>query len=101
MDGTKFQKLFDKTADNINTVVHGKDDVVRLALTAIMANGHVLFEDVPGVGKSVLARALGASMQAEMNRVQCTPDQVIEHPDVVASYLGTSPEVIQRSGGRK
>src|SRR5687767_14191317 len=76
MDGTKFQKLFDKTADNINTVIHGKDDVVRLALTAIKANGHVLFEDVPGVGKSVLARALAQTMKAHTARVQCTPDML-------------------------
>jgi MoxR-like ATPase len=76
MEATKFQKLFDKTADNVNTVVHGKDDVVRLALTAIMANGHVLFEDVPGVGKSVLARALAQTMHADTARVQCTPDML-------------------------
>ena len=76
MDVQKFRKLFDKTAENVNTVVHGKDDVVRLALTAIMANGHVLFEDVPGVGKSVLARALGQSMHAKNARVQCTPDML-------------------------
>ena len=76
MDPKQFQKLFDKTADNVNTVVHGKDDVVRLALTAIMANGHVLFEDVPGVGKSVLARALAQTMHAKTARVQCTPDML-------------------------
>ena len=76
MDVRKFQKLFDRTADNINSVVHGKDDVVRLALTAIVANGHVLFEDVPGVGKSVLARAIGQSMHAHTARVQCTPDML-------------------------
>ena len=76
MEATKFQKLFNKTAENVNTVVHDKDDVVRLALTAIIANGHVLFEDVPGVGKSVLARALGQSMHAGTARVQCTPDML-------------------------
>ena len=76
MDGSKFQKLFEKTADNVNRVIHGKDDVVRLALTAIMANGHVLFEDVPGVGKSVLARALAQTMHADTARVQCTPDML-------------------------
>ena len=76
MDVKRFQRLFDKTAENVNTVVHGKDDVVRLALTAIMANGHILFEDVPGVGKSVLARALGQSMKAHTARVQCTPDML-------------------------
>jgi MoxR-like ATPase len=92
MDGKKFQQLFDKTADNINTVVHGKDDVVRLALTAIMANGHVLFEDVPGVGKSVLARALAQTMHAQTARVQCTPDMLpgdITGSSVIDSSKGT------------
>lgn len=76
MDAQKFQKLFDRTVDNVNTVIHGKDDVVRLALTAIMADGHILFEDVPGVGKSMLARALAQSMDARTARIQCTPDML-------------------------
>jgi MoxR-like ATPase len=91
MDARKFQKLFDKTADNINSVVHGKDDVVRLALTAIMANGHVLFEDVPGVGKSVLARAISQTMHAHTARVQCTPDML---PGDI-----TGSSVIDNAGG--
>jgi MoxR-like ATPase len=91
MDPKQFQKLFDRTADNVNTVVHGKDDVVRLALTAIMANGHVLFEDVPGVGKSVLARALAQTMHASTARVQCTPDML---PGDI-----TGSTVIDNSGG--
>jgi len=76
MDVKRFKKLFDRTADNVNTVIHGKDDVVRLSLTAMIANGHILFEDVPGVGKSVLARALAQSMKADTARVQCTPDML-------------------------
>jgi MoxR-like ATPase len=91
MDGSKFQKLFNKTVDNVNLVIHGKDDVVRLALTAIMANGHVLFEDVPGVGKSVLARALAQTMHADTARVQCTPDML---PGDI-----TGSSVIDSSGG--
>src|SRR5687767_10931772 len=76
MDIKRFQELFDRLADNVNTVIHGKEDVVRLALVAICSNGHVVFEDVPGVGKSMLARALGASMKAAVGRVQCTPDML-------------------------
>ena len=76
MDIKRFQELFDRLADNVNTVIHGKEDVVRLALVAICSNGHVVFEDVPGVGKSMLARALGASMKADVGRVQCTPDML-------------------------
>src|SRR5204863_5799801 len=45
-------------------------------MTAICAGGHILFEDVPGVGKSMLAVALGRSMEADTNRVQCTPDML-------------------------
>ena len=76
MDIKRFNQIFDKIADNVNTVIHGKDDVVRLSMVAICAGGHILFEDVPGVGKSMLAVALGRSMQAETSRVQCTPDML-------------------------
>jgi MoxR-like ATPase len=71
-----FQEAFRRILANVNTVIHGKDDVVRMALVAIFADGHVLFEDVPGVGKSMLARALSVSMGAETSRVQCTPDML-------------------------
>jgi MoxR-like ATPase len=76
MDPTRFSTLFRRVVDNVNTVIHGKDDVVQLSMVAICAGGHVLFEDVPGVGKSMLARALGDSMRAESSRVQCTPDML-------------------------
>ena len=76
MDVQRFKHLFDQLAGNVSTVIHGKDDVIRLALVAMCANGHILFEDVPGVGKSMLARALGQSMRADTNRVQCTPDML-------------------------
>jgi len=92
MDAKKFKQLFDNTAENVNLVVHGKDDVVRLALTAIMANGHVLFEDVPGVGKSMLARALAVSMGCTTNRIQCTPDML---PGDI-----TGSSVIEQTSGR-
>src|SRR5438309_1531420 len=76
MDIKRFNQIFEKILDNVNTVIHGKDDVVRLSLVAICAGGHILFEDVPGVGRSMLATALGRSMQAETNRVQCTLDML-------------------------
>jgi MoxR-like ATPase len=76
MDTTRFQKVFDRIVDNVNTVIHGKDDVVRLSLVAVCAGGHVLFEDVPGVGKSMLSVAMSRSMRASTARVQCTPDML-------------------------
>src|SRR2546427_11257368 len=76
MDAQKFSKTFNRIVDNVNSVIHGKDDVVRLSMVAICAGGHILFEDVPGTGKSMLAIALGKSMQADTSRVQCTPDML-------------------------
>ena len=60
---------------NIETVVHGKTDEVRLVLAALVCDGHVLLEDVPGTAKTVLARAIAGSVEgASFARIQCTPD---------------------------
>jgi MoxR-like ATPase len=76
MDARQFKDSFDALVANIESVVKGKSDVVRLAVVAIMCEGHVLFEDLPGTGKSVLARAMAQSMNATQSRVQCTPDML-------------------------
>jgi MoxR-like ATPase len=60
---------------NVETVVLGKDDAVTLVIAALACGGHVLLEDVPGTAKTVLARAVAASIEgAAANRIQCTPD---------------------------
>ena len=60
---------------NIETVVHGKRDEIRLVLTALACGGHVLFEDVPGTAKTILARAVSQSIEGSIGtRIQCTPD---------------------------
>src|SRR5919197_4971692 len=60
---------------NIETVVHGKREEVKLVLAALMCGGHVLFEDVPGTAKTVLARAIAQSVEgASPSRIQCTTD---------------------------
>jgi MoxR-like ATPase len=67
--------LADRFLDNIETVVYGKREEVKLVLAALMCGGHVLFEDVPGTAKTVLARAIAQSIEgASTHRVQCTPD---------------------------
>jgi MoxR-like ATPase len=71
-----FAAEFDAITANVATVIKGKPDVVRMALVAMLCEGHVLFEDLPGTGKSMLARALSASMDATTTRVQCTPDML-------------------------
>ncbi|MEU4427885.1 MoxR family ATPase [Actinoplanes sp. NPDC024001] len=69
-----FAEVAGELADRIGAVVLGKPEVVRLALTALFAQGHVLLEDVPGVGKTTLARAVAASIRGQWRRIQFTPD---------------------------
>ncbi|AEV83162.1 ATPase AAA [Actinoplanes sp. SE50] len=69
-----FAQVAGQLAERIGTVVLGKPEVVRLALTALFAQGHVLLEDVPGVGKTTLARAVAASIRGQWRRIQFTPD---------------------------
>ena len=76
LDAVTFKDNFEAVVDNVETVVKGKSDVVRLALVAILCEGHILFEDVPGTGKTVLARAIAQSIEASVSRVQCTPDML-------------------------
>ncbi|MCC6957657.1 MAG: MoxR family ATPase [Anaerolineales bacterium] len=60
--------------ENIQRVIVGKDDVINLALVAVLCEGHVLLEDVPGIGKTTLARALAVSLGFTFRRIQFTPD---------------------------
>ena len=69
-----FSKRFDLIATNVEKVIQGKRDVVELVLLALVAEGHVLVEDVPGVGKTQLAKSIARSIDSEFQRVQFTPD---------------------------
>ncbi len=69
-----FASLFDAITSNIATVVHGKKEAIELAVVCLLAEGHLLIEDVPGVGKTSLAKALAASIDCTWKRVQFTPD---------------------------
>lgn len=59
---------------NVSRVVVGKTDVIELLLVALLADGHVLLEDVPGIGKTTLAKALARSLGCTFRRIQCSPD---------------------------
>lgn len=63
-----------KVRDQIETVIEGKREVIDLALTVLLAEGHLLIEDVPGVGKTMLAKAIGRAIDCSVNRLQFTPD---------------------------
>lgn len=67
-------KILDELQDNISKVMIGNKGTMKLILTALLAKGHVLLEDVPGTGKTVLAKSLARSVDAQFGRVQFTPD---------------------------
>src|SRR3954451_9586536 len=69
-----FAETFSAIATNVATVVQGKPDVIELALLCLVAEGHLLIEDVPGVGKTSLAKAIAASIDCRWSRIQFTPD---------------------------
>ncbi|MBO0608748.1 MoxR family ATPase [Myceligenerans salitolerans] len=69
-----FAQTFDRLVGNVGQAVLGKSQVIRLALTCMLAEGHLLLEDAPGTGKTAMARAIAASVQGTHNRIQFTPD---------------------------
>ena len=70
----RFAARFREIEANVETVVRGKDREIRLALVALIAEGHLLIEDVPGVGKTLLAKAIARSIDCSFRRIQFTPD---------------------------
>ena len=73
-DFSQFKSSFEEIASNVERTIQGKDEVIRLALVALIAEGHVLLEDVPGVGKTMLAKSLAKSLGCSWSRIQFTPD---------------------------
>ncbi|MDO5726380.1 MAG: MoxR family ATPase [Bowdeniella nasicola] len=67
---TRFQQM----AANVERVIKGKREVIELTLIGMLAEGHVLFEDMPGTGKTMLSRAISQTISADVARIQCTPD---------------------------
>jgi MoxR-like ATPase len=74
LDWQRFAQGFRVIEENVEKVVQGKQPEIRLALAALLAEGHILIEDVPGVGKTMLAKAIARSIDCSFRRIQFTPD---------------------------
>ena len=71
---TRFSDTFDRLVANVSGAILGKDHIVRLALTCLLSEGHLLIEDLPGTGKTSLAKAIAGTIQGTSARIQFTPD---------------------------
>ena len=87
-----------KIKTNIEKVLVGKGDVVDLTLAAVLSGGHILVEDVPGIGKTTMARCLAESLKCTFKRIQCTPDLMPSDITGVHFYNQKSGEFEFRSG---
>ena len=94
----ELRTMLNRLLDNVGLVVLGKTEVIKLAVVALLAEGHVLIEDVPGVGKTLLAKALAASIDCTFRRIQFTPDLLPS--DILGSsiYNAASGEFIYKPG---
>ncbi len=91
-------ELLERLVQEVETVFHGKREVVRLALAALLARGHVLFEDVPGVGKTTLAHALAKALGVGFRRIQFTADLLPSDVLGVSVYNPRTAEFETRPG---
>ena len=92
------QNFFSPLLENIEKVIIGKRSTIELLFVAILCEGHVLLEDVPGVGKTMLARSLAVSLGGKFKRLQCTPDLLPNDVVGVSIYNQKTSEFEFRSG---
>lgn len=98
VDITLVQRFSDSITENLSKVIIGKDETLRLTIVALLCQGHLLIEDVPGVGKTMLARSLAKSLGLQFRRIQFTPDMLPSDVTGVSIYNQNSQEFEFRPG---
>jgi MoxR-like ATPase len=96
---SSFGRLFSALLTNVERVIQGKREQIHLALVCLLAEGHLLIEDVPGVGKTSLAKAIAASIGGTCHRIQFTPDLLPSDVTGVSVWNRTANEFEFRPGG--
>lgn len=98
MDTIKFQEFREKVTNNINKVIIGKTDKIDKIIVSFICSGHVLLEDVPGLGKTKLAKALAKTVNCSFKRIQFTPDLLPSDLTGIYFYNQKSVEFEFRKG---
>ena len=98
IDIVNVQKLGKKLEDNLSKVIVGKNDTIMLTIIAFLCQGHILIEDVPGVGKTMLARSLAKSIGCVFKRIQFTPDMLPSDVTGVSIFNQNTREFEFRAG---
>lgn len=98
MAETKGNEIKNKVLSNIEKVIVGKGEIAELLLTTLLAEGHVLLEDVPGTGKTKIAKTLAASIDAAFSRIQFTPDLLPSDVTGLNVYDRSNNEFVLRKG---
>lgn len=98
MELYEIRELAERLKSNISKVIVGKDEVADLVLVALLCSGHVLLEDVPGVGKTMLAKCLAKSLDCEFKRIQFTPDLLPTDLTGINYYNQKQGEFVFRPG---
>lgn len=91
-------ELKNKIVENVSKVIIGKEDVITLLLTALLSDGHVLLEDVPGTGKTKVAKSIAKSLDSSFNRIQFTPDLLPSDITGLTIYDQKQGEFVLRKG---
>lgn len=95
---TRIQEFVKQITENVERVIIGKAEAIELLMVALLCDGHILIEDVPGVGKTMLARALAISLGGQFKRLQCTPDLLPNDVTGVSIYNQQNGQFEFRTG---